>query len=108
VRSLVRLKFGRSERPRRGGRGYHGHLATNQIGGQRRQSIVVSLRPAVFDRHVPTLDIAGFACAAAKSPLGLQSCGQNYERGPLGIIICHVHVLMHRSTACGFSSKRTL
>ena len=32
----------------------------------RRQSIVLALRPAIFDRHVPALDIAGFAQALAE------------------------------------------
>ena len=48
------------------GRGNHGHLTANQIGRQRRQSIVLVLRPAIFDRHVPALDIAGFAQALAE------------------------------------------
>jgi hypothetical protein len=39
----------------------HGHLTTNQIGRQRRHSIVLAFRPAVFDRGISTLDIAGFA-----------------------------------------------
>jgi len=47
-------------------RGNHGHLAANQIGCQCRQSIAVPFRPAVFDRHVPALDIAGFHQALAK------------------------------------------
>jgi hypothetical protein len=34
--------------------------ATNQIGRQRLQSIVFAFRPAVFDRHVLALGIAGF------------------------------------------------
>ena len=38
----------------------------NQIGRQCRQPIVLTLRPAVFDRHVPALDIAGFAQALAE------------------------------------------
>jgi hypothetical protein len=32
----------------------------NQLGRQRRQSIVSALRPAIFDGHVPGLDIACF------------------------------------------------
>ena len=46
--------------------GNHGHLTTNQIGRQRRQSIVLALRPAILDRHVLTLDIAGFLQALAE------------------------------------------
>src|SRR5262249_47029333 len=44
----------------------HAHLTTNQIGCQCRQSIAVPFRPAVFDRHVAALDIAGFRQALAK------------------------------------------
>src|SRR5262249_38538557 len=44
----------------------HAHLTTNQIGCQCRQSITVPFRPAVFDRHIPTLDIAGFRQALPK------------------------------------------
>ena len=35
-----------------------GHLTTNWIGRHRWQPIISPLRPAVFDRHVPALDIA--------------------------------------------------
>jgi hypothetical protein len=37
----------------------HVHLAANQIGGQRWQSIVSILGPAVFDRDILALQIAG-------------------------------------------------
>ncbi len=33
----------------------------DQIGQQRRQAIVLALRPVVLDRHVPAFDVAGFA-----------------------------------------------
>jgi hypothetical protein len=36
-------------------------LATNQIGRQRRQSIILLFRPAVFDHQIPALDVACFA-----------------------------------------------
>ena len=36
-------------------------LAADEVGGQCGQPIIVALRPAVFDRHVLALDIAGFA-----------------------------------------------
>ena len=39
---------------------------TNQIGRQRRQPIVLVVRPAIFDRHVTALDIAGLAQALAE------------------------------------------
>jgi hypothetical protein len=32
---------------------------TNQIGGERRQLIVLKIRPAVFNHYVLSLDIAG-------------------------------------------------
>ena len=38
----------------------HGHLTTNQLSRHRRHSVVLPLRPAIFDRHVLALDIAGF------------------------------------------------
>ncbi len=44
-------------------RGNHGDLTANQIGRQCRQSIVLAIRPAKFDRHVVALDIARFAQA---------------------------------------------
>ena len=44
----------------------HHDPAANQIGGERRQSIILALRPAVFDRHVPALDSAGFVQALAE------------------------------------------
>jgi hypothetical protein len=44
----------------------HGHLAANQIGCQCRKSIELVLSPAVFDRHVAALDVAGFAEALAE------------------------------------------
>ena len=44
----------------------HVHLPANQIGRQRRQSIILTLGPAVLDRHVAALDIAGFAQALAE------------------------------------------
>ena len=43
---------------------------SNQIGRQRRQSIVVTFRPAVFDRHVLALDEAGFVQALAERGTG--------------------------------------
>ena len=38
-----------------------GHSRTNEIGGQRRQSVVSAVRPAKCDDEVSSLDIAGFA-----------------------------------------------
>ena len=39
------------------GRGDHGHLTSNEISRERRQPIQSSLRPAIFDRDVLTLDV---------------------------------------------------
>ena len=50
----------------------HAHLTADQIGRQRRQSIVLALRPAIFDRHILALDIAGFFQALAERG---QRCG---------------------------------
>ena len=47
--------------------GDHGDLPANQIGRQRRQPIELILGPAVFDRHVLALDIAGVFEALTKS-----------------------------------------
>ena len=46
--------------------GDHGHLSANQLVRQRQQSIVLPLRPPVFDRHVAALDVAGVAQASAE------------------------------------------
>src|SRR4029450_11391998 len=55
---------------RRAIRDDHGHLSPNQNGRQlrrqRRQSIVLSLRPAVFNRHVFALNVAGVLQALAE------------------------------------------
>src|SRR5262249_36363031 len=39
------------------------HFATNQLGCQRRQSVVLTVRPAVFYRYILALDVADFAQA---------------------------------------------
>ena len=39
----------------------HGDRRSHQFGRQRRQPIVLAVRPAVFDRHVLAVDIAGLA-----------------------------------------------
>ncbi len=48
------------------GRGDHGDLSANQFGRQLRQPIDLIVGPAVFDRHVLALDIAGLLEALAK------------------------------------------
>ena len=53
----------------------HVDLAGDEVGGQCGQAIKVALGPAVFDRHVLTLDIAGFAQSLAESSeLQLNHC----------------------------------
>ena len=52
-------RLGRERWGSASGRSDHGDLSANQIGRQLRQSIDLILRPAVFDRHVLALDIAG-------------------------------------------------
>ena len=47
----------------------HRHLTAYQIGCEVGQSVVLVLRPAILDRHILTLDVAGFTNA-------LPECGQ--------------------------------
>src|SRR5262249_25773827 len=44
---------------RRTVRGNHSYLALDQVGHQRRKSIILAVRPAILNRHVAALDIAG-------------------------------------------------
>jgi hypothetical protein len=64
-RNRLGRSFGR-ERRRRTGCGDHGDPSANQVGCQLRQPIELTLRPAVFDRHVLALDMAGFFKALVK------------------------------------------
>ena len=59
-------RLGRQRRSGTSGRDDHGDLPANQFGRQRRQPIDLVLGPAVFDRHVLALDIAGVFEALAK------------------------------------------
>jgi hypothetical protein len=54
------------ERRRSAGCGDHRDLPAHQIGRQRRQPIIVTLCPAIFDRHVAAFDEARFAQALAE------------------------------------------
>src|SRR5215470_13283296 len=47
----------------------HRHLTAYQIGCEVGQSVVLVLRPAILDRHILALDVAGFTKALAE-------CGQ--------------------------------
>src|SRR5262249_46209363 len=51
----------------RGERGDDGNAAANQLGRQARQSIVIILRRAVFDRYILALDIASVLEALTES-----------------------------------------
>jgi hypothetical protein len=61
------------------GRSNHGDLAASQLGRQLRKSIDLILGPAVYDRHVLALDIAGVLQALAKCAqsvrVGVRQCG---------------------------------
>jgi hypothetical protein len=48
------------------GCGDHGYLTLNEIGRERRQAIQSSLRPAIFDRDVLTLDVTCLVQATAE------------------------------------------
>ena len=41
-------------------RGYNGHAATDEVGHQRRQAVVLATEPVVLHRHVLTFDVACF------------------------------------------------
>src|SRR6516164_492052 len=52
-------RFG-SERTLRAGPSDHVHFALNKISDECGQTVVLALRPAVFDRHIVPLNVAGF------------------------------------------------
>jgi hypothetical protein len=51
----------------------HGNLAVDQIGGERRQSIALTIGKAVLDRNILPFDIAGFGQTTAK-------CGERFRQ----------------------------
>ena len=55
-------RFGRECR-RSGDRDNYCHLTTNEIRCHFGQSVILALRPAVFDRHIPAFNITGFTQA---------------------------------------------
>src|SRR5262249_48176991 len=105
-----RCSFGRERRRSALDRNDHGYLAANQIGRQRRQSVQLTLRPAVLHCDIAALDIvgffetlpdrverAGFTIGAAKQadhrhrrllrasrerPRGRRAAEKRYERAP--------------------------
>jgi hypothetical protein len=60
---------------RSSGRGNDGHLTTNEIGRQCRQSMVSALRPVVFDGYVVALDVTRFIQALVERRNALWSDG---------------------------------
>src|SRR5262249_24488348 len=64
-RNCGRRRFGR-EYARKRACEHHSHLTANQVGRKLWQSIVLITRPAVLDRYVLTLEIAGVIQALAK------------------------------------------
>src|SRR4051812_10670928 len=67
-------------------------LAADEIGGQCGQPIVMALRPAVFDRQILSLDVAGFAQSLAER--GHKWCTQ--ARRPGAEVSDHRHRLLLR------------
>jgi hypothetical protein len=64
------------------------HLPEHQIGGERRQSIVLPVRKPGFDHNVPALHIAGFRKAPAKYLLE-RRCRSAAPKYPItGIVRC--------------------
>jgi hypothetical protein len=48
-------------------------LTSNQFGSQGGQAIVLAIRPPVFDRHVPALNVTGFGQSSVKCRYKLAS-----------------------------------
>ena len=75
------------------GRDYHGHRASNQIGRQGRQPIIMAVCPAIFDRDVLALDKADFLQALAERGHEMRRdrrancCGEN--RSPASPAAAH-------------------
>src|SRR5207248_2429475 len=59
-------RLGREDRNTAARCGDHGYPAFDQLGGKGRQAIVAVFRPAVLDREVAVLNIAGIAQAATE------------------------------------------
>jgi|SRR5215467_2000096 len=51
----------------------HRHLTAYQIGCQVGQSVGLILRPAILDRHILALDVAGFTKALGSSEVGVSA-----------------------------------
>ena len=50
--------FGRKRGSIVGGRGDDGHTTADQLSHQRRQAIILALKPVIFDRHVAAFNVA--------------------------------------------------
>jgi hypothetical protein len=70
-RGSCRLRHQRRGRPKRGNRG---HLPANQVGRLRRQLVILTVRPSVFDRNVFALDVAGLFEALAERAHAILVC----------------------------------
>src|SRR6267378_1258604 len=71
------------------GRRNHSHLTVNQVGRQCRQSIILAVRPAIFDRHVLALDIS---CI-------LQSLAERVQTDRISVRRCAAKKPDHRHSA---------
>lgn len=56
-----------ARRRRRAGSGDHRDLTLDQIRRQRRQAVVLVLRPPIFDRHVAAIHVTGVSKALDES-----------------------------------------
>jgi hypothetical protein len=59
-RDRRRCSFGRARCRPAARYGDHGHRATDQIGDQWRQAIILALQPVIFDGDVLPFDVTGF------------------------------------------------
>ena len=84
-------------------RGDHGDLPADQFGRQRRQPIHLILGPAVFDRHVLALDIAGVFQALTKCAQTVAYVsGDAGWRNPItGIVGCCARAAIGHAVAAG-------
>jgi hypothetical protein len=58
----------------------HVHLATDQVGGERRQSTNVTLRNAILNYNIATIDDAGFVQTRSKQrDKGINTSAQTAE-----------------------------
>jgi hypothetical protein len=78
-------RFGRQRR-RCAARGNDGDLLLNQIGRQRRQSVILAFRPAILDGRVLTVDVVGF----------FQALAERGDERPIPVRRCAVEETDHR------------